>query len=422
MDKPWTGSKKVDFEGLSKALGIMSFKKLTLSMLAGLPLKFPYFDIYSTPLLLFMLQGAVFAFLLFMRGRRHGRLADYLLGAVVLITCYERTHYAIGFMEWYDTYRNTKVNYFLIDLTLLLGPIIYFYVQSVTVPGFKLGKKQYLQFIPFALYAVYCLFLYIYDAAQPGFDDTQNGELMASLHLKYIDKLMFIVFNLSMMLYLTLAIQQFYNYRKRIAQYYSNTYRLQFNWIRIFLIIYASLFLYQMIQTVVEETIVVLHWKQRWWYHLLSAVIVVYVGIKGYFTDTVELSELKADGRPTAPTNKAKTTIDANPELQAALLNYMQQQQPHLNPELTLSQLAIGMNLPRTELSDLLNKNLGKNFNDFVNSYRIEAFKEMIQNGKHNQLSVLGLAEEAGFNSKATFNRVFKKHTQMSPTEYINSL
>ena len=93
-------------------------------MILALPLKFPTFDLYSTPLLLFMLQGAVFAFLLFARGRKNNRLADLLLGAVVLITCYERTHYAIGFMEWYDTYRNTKVNYFLIDLTLLLAPLI----------------------------------------------------------------------------------------------------------------------------------------------------------------------------------------------------------------------------------------------------------------------------------------------------------
>lgn len=388
-------------------------------MIQALPLKFPYFDIYSTPLLLFMLQGAVFAFLLFARGKKNRRLADWLLGGVVLITCYERTHYAIGFMEWYDTYRNTKVNYFLIDLTLLLAPLIYFYIRSITVPGFKLRRKEYLQFVPFAIYAIYCLIIYFYDAAQPGFDDTQNGVLMASLHLQYIDKLMFIVFNLTMMLYLTLSIQQFYTYRKRLPQFYSNTYRLQFNWISIFLIIYATLFLYQMIQTVVEETIVELHWKQRWWYHLLSAVIVVYVGIKGYFTDTVELSELNPDD--TQPKKPELKKVENRSETRDSLFEFMEAEKPYLDPELTLSQLAVGLGIPRAQLSDVLNKEIGKNFNDFINGYRVEAFKKMIADGRHQQLSVLGLAEEAGFNSKATFNRVFKKHTDLSPTQFINN-
>ena len=63
----------------------------------------------------------------------------------------------------------------------------------------------------------------------------------------------------------------------------------------------------------------------------------------------------------------------------------------------------------------------GKNFNDFVNAYRVEAFKAMLKENKHEQLSLLGIAQECGFNSKATFNRVFKKLTNTSPTEYLKS-
>ena len=76
----------------------------------------------------------------------------------------------------------------------------------------------------------------------------------------------------------------------------------------------------------------------------------------------------------------------------------------------------------RGELSEAINSGVGKNFNDFVNSYRVKEVEQMLQDGKQEQLSLLGIALECGFNSKATFNRVFKKMTGQSPSQYVSSL
>ena len=92
-----------------------------------------------------------------------------------------------------------------------------------------------------------------------------------------------------------------------------------------------------------------------------------------------------------------------------------------LNPELNLSDLAKQADMTRAQLSEVINSGFNKNFNDFVNGYRVEAFKTSLKEGKHKQLSLLGVAFECGFNSKATFNRVFKKLTTYSPTQYLNS-
>ena len=62
------------------------------------------------------------------------------------------------------------------------------------------------------------------------------------------------------------------------------------------------------------------------------------------------------------------------------------------------------------------------NFNDFVNHYRIEAIKEKLNNGEHNTSTLLGIALDCGFNSKATFNRAFKKSTSLSPKDFIEKL
>ncbi|MEM0931629.1 MAG: helix-turn-helix domain-containing protein, partial [Bacteroidota bacterium] len=88
---------------------------------------------------------------------------------------------------------------------------------------------------------------------------------------------------------------------------------------------------------------------------------------------------------------------------------------------LNLNDLAKRAKMNRAQLSETINLGFGKNFNDFVNMYRIEAFKKMVEAEKHEQLSLLGMAFECGFNSKATFNRVFKKLTKISPTEFLRT-
>ena len=93
----------------------------------------------------------------------------------------------------------------------------------------------------------------------------------------------------------------------------------------------------------------------------------------------------------------------------------------YLNPDINLSDMAIQVNMSRTKLSEVINSGFNKNFNDFVNTYRVEAFKSMLKENKHKQLSLLGIAMDCGFNSKATFNRVFRKLTNTSPSEYLNS-
>ena len=99
----------------------------------------------------------------------------------------------------------------------------------------------------------------------------------------------------------------------------------------------------------------------------------------------------------------------------------MEEEKAYLNPELNLSDLAKEAYMSRAKLSEVINSGFNKNFNDFVNMYRVEAFKGMLQENKHETLSLLGLAFECGFNSKATFNRVFKKLTDFSPSQYLNS-
>ena len=75
--------------------------------------------------------------------------------------------------------------------------------------------------------------------------------------------------------------------------------------------------------------------------------------------------------------------------------------------------------LPHT-LSQLINENLGKNFSSFLNEYRIEAAKKMMQT--HSYFSLDAIASECGFNSKSTFYSSFKKSTGTTPSKFKDQI
>ncbi|MEZ4984534.1 MAG: helix-turn-helix domain-containing protein [Saprospiraceae bacterium] len=329
-------------------------------------------------------------------------------------------------MGWYDTYQNTKINYFLIPLSVALAPLIYFYIKSITTSEFIFKKNDYWHFVPAAILISYRFVIYGYDALQPGFDATQNGVLKTQIDEAFVLPVMGFVEIGQMLVYLSFIFQLFYNYRKKINQYFSNTYNLELNWILSFLVVFSFLFLYGVIQMLVSVLGIELNYKQRWWLMFFTGLAIIYVGIKGYFTDTTKLKKLKFSFSPypvTIPDVEEKQDVKTvSPQDIETVKRLMEVEKAYLNPDLNLSDLAKMANMSRAELSEIINAGFQKNFNDFINMYRVEAFKKMLEEDKQKQLSLLGMAYECGFNSKATFNRVFKKLTNYSPTEYLLSI
>lgn len=96
----------------------------------------------------------------------------------------------------------------------------------------------------------------------------------------------------------------------------------------------------------------------------------------------------------------------------------MEQDQPYRNGELKLEDLAAQLAMTPHELSQLINENCGANFADFLNRHRVEALKQALHDPAQASASILDLAILAGFNSKSAMNRVFKKHTGLTPGEF----
>lgn len=99
----------------------------------------------------------------------------------------------------------------------------------------------------------------------------------------------------------------------------------------------------------------------------------------------------------------------------------LENQKSYKDPDISVAKLAHQLGWPVNDLSFLINEGFRTNFNDWINHYRIEVFKELLRHPENRKYSMIGLSQEVGFSSKASFYRAFKKATGVTPSEYLKS-
>ena len=339
------------------------------------------------------------------------------MAVILLVMAYHRTTYTIGFMGWYDTFQNTKINYFLFSLNLAMGPLIYLYVRVTIRPPFRLTKLDGWHFIPVASYILYRIILLVHDSGQDDWQKGYDGQWMREVDQVYVSPVIQLLTYTSQVIYYAFTIQLFWNYRQKIRQFFSNTYAIELRWIKNFLIIYTFLFVYGYLTDLIDAFIIQLDYVHNWWIHFFSAIAIVYLGIKSYFTDLQGLHTLTLDvsEAPEGSIAREDSAYDGQKEKLSGLLY---KEALYLNPNLTLKDVAAKSGMGIQELSATINTGFGVNFNEWINGYRVEAVKEKLGHPDNDHLSLVAIAYDCGFNSKATFNRVFKAMTGISPSEY----
>jgi AraC-like DNA-binding protein len=211
-------------------------------------------------------------------------------------------------------------------------------------------------------------------------------------------------------------------YQLFIRQEVSNPENLNISWVRFFMGVFLIINLFFLF-----SLFVVIHFDGRQWIWQLTALVfslsVFALGYKGILQKEIFYPEVREDKRE--PGHAVVATPAPQKHDQVAiekLLQHMREKKPFLDPELTLSSLARQLELGRSQLSQLINDGMGSNFYDFVNRYRVEEVKHLLADPGSKHLSLLGIALDAGFKSKSTFNLVFKRFTGLTPTEYKNNL
>lgn len=130
-------------------------------------------------------------------------------------------------------------------------------------------------------------------------------------------------------------------------------------------------------------------------------------------------SPAPAAAPPTERYEQSGTTPERRRSIYKEITSAMENEQLFLDPTLQLRSTAERLGVNANQLSEAVNDGSSQNFNDFLNAYRVAAVRERFDAGDHDQLTFLAIAYECGFNSKASFNRAFRKHTGMTPSAYV---
>ncbi len=394
------------------------------------------FNFYSSLLLITFSQGFIYSILILKKGIQTENKSNYWLSLFVFLCSLYVAPWMLGFAGWYDhqPYRNFMF-YMPFQQLFFIGPILFFYIQSLLNPAFRLNKKQFLHLILGVLYGIYIFFIFIFD--------------------KFISKKPFFYANgmdkdfdawyqysgfISMLIYLILSLKYYNKYRKLVVQITSNADAVLFSWIRKYLIAFLGMLLLKVFTEIFfaffpEYT----NYVGGWWFYLVFSIILYYIAITGYTNATQSKIGFKMSGLDQNPIqlinenslisnqeinlNFKKFTTEISPEIdgwKTKIENLILTEKLFQNPELSLSEIANKLKSNTNIISRAINQGFSMNFNDFINNYRIEAVKEMFQKGEHKNSTLLGIAYDCGFNSKATFNRAFKKNTNLSPKEFLS--
>lgn len=307
---------------------------------------------------------------------------------------------------------------------LLNAPFFFFYVYALIKQKHLKLNQLLILLSPFLAYVLHFFYYYfwIFDRVDLSIHQGLlfvNGELAISW-LIFVALFLLIEPIILVVFYILLR-----DYRKRLLASVSNTERIHLNWLRI-------LFVLSLISNVILVPIgtltVSIGWLSTQFMETLIAVnSVIFLFVLGYFgfKQTTVFSDLELDepsSRKTSTYERSGLSSLQAKEYHAQLLKLMEEQKPYLNGELTAGALAQLLGISVNHLSQVLNKEQQQNFFDFVNSYRVNEVIEKMKNPSFAHLTLLAIALDGGFNSKTSFNTIFKKITHQTPSHYYKSL
>lgn len=375
------------------------------------------FNAYSTPLVFGFVQGWLYAILFWIRAWRQERLSDWLLGWILVGSSFGIWEYMLGFggveILWQE------LEFFPRSLGLLFPPLCYFYLRSQLDVGFRWRGRDLLHALPFIIDTTYHLLVY-----SQGSRFVEHWEKV--IHYPYhVGDVVFWLYNLSFLYYLYRSFQLYSAYRQWSTHQFSDIDRVSFRWFRNFMIALSVSQLVSLLMTSLDHWLVLSFW-QDWWDKLVDVGLIYYVSIAGYaqaqLSDHLHFRPSLTPSLPLPVTSSTKSLTSPSADLREVLLAFMERERPYLEPDLTLISLARRLPTNSSILSQVINMELGKNFNDFINSYRIAEFNRALLDPQNAYLTQFGIAQNCGFNSKATFNRAYRKLMHQTPSHYAKQV
>ena len=344
----------------------------------------PTLNHWTTIFLLASAQGLFLAVMLWLR-----KPSSKILSSIVFLFSITLLYY----VAYWSNYAQYLSAWFILVLgsTYLLAPLMYLYISNA--PNDKLKWRQYWpHLVPFVLYFVSFV----------SFPTVRNYLDPESLKIYSLSASIFQ--NVHLLAYAAACLFLVYKNQQSYAEESKSWSK---NVALAFLGFSLSFFTYFLM--VWTGTL------QREYDYGVSVMMAVFIYLVGYHGYN-KAPNLKP--RNNKKYERSGLTEQASGVLLSQLKKYMLNEKPFLDSNLKLNQLAEKVGISHHTLSQLINEQLGQNFSDFLNSYRIEEAKTLLARPRNQGDKIIDIAYQSGFNNKVTFNTAFKKTTGLSPSSF----
>ncbi|MCG8582574.1 MAG: helix-turn-helix domain-containing protein [Bacteroidales bacterium] len=368
---------------------------------------------------LILLGGAAFALLMsmYLIFYPHNLFANRILGVLVFTWAFTCVSYAVASNDFYITYPH----FFGVSsiFTFLFFPLIYLYIRSYLYKNARHVRKGLVHYLPALAYLIVLSPFFAKSAAE-------KSEMIVNGFPQWV-KTIFNIFNILVILqgvfYSVLSLRllhhfQYFRKSKLSKVQYSSVrwlYFLVMTNVLLWIIGASGTFLMIIGINLPFDPFKLFYMGLTVLTIILSLFTIVRPQLFAMEEDIIKhIHPLKAENQVISPGEQKK--LDHK-----QLLDYFSEEKPYLRNDLKMKDLVEETGLSNKRITDVLSTEFNKSFFDLVNEYRSEEAIRLIKGGFHKQHTLPHLGEEAGFNSKTTFNRIFKKHTGRTPSEFIQS-
>ena len=405
------------------------------------------FGLRSSLLLIFFVHGLVYSILLFRKGVLNETTSDKWLSIFLFLCVLYISPWMLGFAGWYDTQPYRDILFYMpMQHLFLMGPVIFFYVQRLLNPSFKFGKKEWLHLLPGVVYIIYSIIMVVVDKLI-----LKKYYFLADGRDRDFDAWYQYCGFASMLFYFLISMRYYGLYKKLMLQVISYADMVLFKWVRNFLFAFLSMQILQITFFILSKINPFFgEYIGTWWYFFIFSIIFYYIAITGYSNSIQTKVPFKLNFLHYKPTlllresSIINSTEENNFFREAQLIKIEEEQEEikedsfllnewkpkieilltrdkiYEDPELSLTHMAKLLKTNPSIISKVVNQGFKMNFNDLINFYRVEAVKEKLIAGEQKLQTLLGIAFDCGFNSKATFNRAFKKFAKVTPKEWLD--
>ena len=372
--------------------------------------------------------GAVQAFFLtfLVINKKNKSKGDYILMLLLLLMGINLLGYSFEVMH-IDTNYPIFLGFYT-AIGILIGPLVYLYILSYTSSSQKFNPIHLLHALPYLFFTIFVFLQFtVYSV---GSIDEDKYVIEASQTTMFFIMGLFRVFWGTF--YLIAGLYVLKKHTLKIGKHFSYTENIDLKWLKYVLIM----------MVVVWGTVIFMNILSNYNNYIdfrigdniIQSIVTMVVFLLGYFgikqqiiysVPKVKDTEIISEKVKESPKNQYQKSglkkEDAENHLKQ-LMDYMEKETPYLDGKLSLKEVAAALEISTNHLSQVINEKLEKNFFDFVNGYRIDLVKEKMSDPSNKNYTLLALAYDCGFNSKSSFNAIFKKYTELTPSQYLNTL